>query len=88
MGNCDFKSDNADNKDHSKHDINKGISKANFQLHYVLGKGGYGKVWKVMAKRDNKEYALKEMSKAVIMAKKSITSINYEREILSRIRNS
>ncbi len=88
MGNCDFKSDNADNKDPGKLKIDLGISKANFQMHYVLGKGGYGKVWKVKAKRENKEYALKEMSKAVIMAKKSITSINYEREILSRLRNS
>lgn len=50
-----------------------------------MGKGGYGKVWKVKLKRDNKEYAMKEMSKAVIIAKKSITSIIYEREILSRM---
>jgi len=57
-------------------------------MHYVVGKGGYGKVWKVVSKRNNKEYAMKEMSKAVIMAKKSITSIIYERDILSRLKSS
>jgi hypothetical protein len=36
MGNCDFKKNEPDN--------NAGISKANFQMHYVIGKGGYGKV--------------------------------------------
>ena len=57
-------------------------------MHYVVGKGGYGKVWKVVSKRNNHEYAMKEMSKAVIMAKKSITSIIYERDILSRLKSS
>jgi hypothetical protein len=36
MGNCDFKKSEPTN--------NAGISKVNFQLHYVIGKGGYGKV--------------------------------------------
>ena len=36
-------------------------------------------------KRDNKNYAMKEMSKAVILAKKSVTSINLERELLCRL---
>lgn len=36
MGNCDFKKTEPNN--------NAGISKANFQMHYVIGKGGYGKV--------------------------------------------
>ena len=57
-------------------------------MHYFVGKGGYGKVLKVVSKRNNKEYAMKEMSKAVIMAKKSITSIIYERDILSRLKSS
>jgi len=81
MGNCDFASDNTNNNA-------VGISKANFQLHYILGKGGYGKVWKVQSKKEGKEFAMKEMSKAVILAKKSETSINYERALLSRINHS
>ena len=42
-------------------------------------------MWKVKNKRDNKDYAMKEMSKAVILAKKSVTSINFERELLCRV---
>jgi hypothetical protein len=36
MGNCDFKKNEPENS--------TGFSKANFQMHYVIGKGGYGKV--------------------------------------------
>jgi serum/glucocorticoid-regulated kinase 1/serum/glucocorticoid-regulated kinase 2 len=42
-------------------------------------------VWKVKNKRDNQDYAMKEMSKSVILAKKSVTSINFEKELLSRL---
>jgi hypothetical protein len=37
MGNCDFKKELPST-------TNIGISKVNFQLHYVVGRGGYGKV--------------------------------------------
>jgi hypothetical protein len=37
MGNCDFKAEEPA--------INTlGVSKINFQMHYVIGRGGYGKV--------------------------------------------
>lgn len=36
-------------------------------------------------KRDNHNYAMKEMSKSVILAKKSVTSIIFEKELLSRL---
>ena len=84
MGNCDFTKNQAENTGT--------INKNTFQQHYVVGRGGYGKVylyfiqvWKVKNKRDNKDYAMKEMSKAVILAKKSVTSINFERELLCRV---
>lgn len=79
MGNCDFKKD-----DDLK---NVGISKANFHKHYVIGRGGYGKVWKVKYKKDEKQYAMKEMAKALIIAKRSVTSVLFERDLLSRIKN-
>lgn len=44
-------------------DIDK-INRANFDFHYVIGKGGFGKVWKVQHKKNRKIYAMKEMSKA------------------------
>ena len=50
---------------------------------YIIGKGGFGKVWKVKHKETNNHYALKEMSKLKIIDKKSIKSIKSELELLS-----
>ena len=52
---------------------------------YVVGRGGFGKVWKVMHKKSKKFYAFKEMSKAKIVDKKSERSIQYEKQLLSQI---
>jgi len=41
------------------------ISKSNFLLHYVIGKGGFGKVWKVECTKTKTLFAMKEMSKAL-----------------------
>jgi len=79
MGNYDFKNE--------QEKVPSGISKNNFQRQYPIGRGGYGKVWKVKSKTDDKHYAKKEMSKALIIAKKSVTSVMFERELLSRMRN-
>lgn len=57
----------------------------NFEFLYIIGKGGFGKVWKVYSKRYNKHFALKEMSKAKIIEKRSEKSVKYERELLSKI---
>ena len=58
------------------------LSKNSFEFKYIIGRGGFGKVWKVFSKRFNKIYALKEMSKAKIIDKKSDKSVLYERELL------
>lgn len=42
----------------------RGVLKTNFIFHYVIGKGGFGKVWKVELKKNRVAYAMKEMSKA------------------------
>lgn len=63
------------------------ISKNHFDFMYVIGRGGFGKVWKVYSKKYKKIYAMKEMAKAKIIDKKSESSIKYERELLSKIKH-
>ena len=58
-----------------------------FEFCYVIGKGGFGKVWKIKHKKTQKYYALKEMSKIKIIEKKSEHSINCEREFLTKLYN-
>ena len=61
------------------------VNKNAFQFCYVIGKGGFGKVWKVQYKKTKEIFALKEMSKLKIIDKKSEKSINSEREFLSKL---
>lgn len=49
----------------------------------VIGRGGFGKVWKVERKKFNTHYAMKEMSKARIVNKKSVNSVLNERKLLA-----
>ena len=64
------------------------LNKNNFKFLYVIGKGGFGRVWKIQSKKTNIKYALKEMSKLKIIDKKSEKSINSEREFLSKLNHS
>ena len=61
------------------------VSKNSFEYLSIIGKGGFGKVWKVFEKSKKIQYALKEMSKTKILDKKSEKSVKYERDLLSRI---
>ena len=61
------------------------INRNNFKFLYVIGKGGFGRVWKIQSKKTKNIYALKEMSKLKIIDKKSEKSINSEREFLSKL---
>ena len=58
-------------------------SKNSFEVMYPIGKGGFGKVWKVKCKKTNHIYAMKEMQKAKIVNKKSINSVMNERTLLA-----
>ena len=46
------------------------INKSSFDYISVIGRGGFGKVWKVESKKNNKLYAMKEMSKVKIIDKR------------------
>ncbi len=70
---------NANKKDDGK------VNRALFEYISVIGKGGYGRVWKVLMKKNKKYYALKEMSKAKIIEKKAVSSIIFERDLLSEM---
>ena len=59
------------------------ITRFSFDFIQLIGKGGFGKVWKVYSRKYKNHYAMKEMSKAKIIDKKSEKSIKNERDILS-----
>ena len=65
----------------------------------MIGKGGFGKVWKVELKKTKTIYAMKEMSKAKfknfyfysfnlrVIAKRSVNSVMNERKLLSSLKD-
>jgi serine/threonine kinase 32 len=58
------------------------VSKGHFQYLYAIGKGGFGKVWRVERKKDRHTFAMKEMSKARVLTKRSVSSVLNERKVL------
>ena len=79
MGNCNFKT--AKDKDSAVM-----MSKANFAQVYAVGRGGFGKVWRVESKKTkNDQFAMKEMAKARVITKKSVPSVMNELKLLSKI---
>ena len=58
------------------------LSRNMFKFNYVIGKGGFGKVWQVLYKKTKQPFALKEMSKTKILDKKSEKSINFSKFII------
>ena len=61
------------------------VNKNSFEFIEIIGKGGINIVWKVKMKKNNKIYALKEMSKLKIINTKSVDNILFERDLLSKM---
>ena len=61
------------------------ISKSSFKFLNIIGRGGFGKVWKVYSKKYKSIYAMKEMSKTKIIDKRSENSVKAERNLLERM---
>lgn len=51
------------------------IMRSDFGFLSIIGEGGYGKVWKVEHNKSRNIYAMKEMSKALIVIKKSVENV-------------
>ena len=63
------------------------VNKNYFDFLYIIGRGGFGKVWKVKLKKTNEYFALKEMSKMKIIDRRSEISIMSEKTLLSKLNN-
>lgn len=61
-------------EEYEKEDVHR-ITVNSFNRDYVVGKGGFGKVWKVVEKTTKKIYAMKEMQKVKIISKRSVHSV-------------
>ena len=61
------------------------MTKDDFEFLYIIGKGGFGNVWKVKNKETGKYYALKQMEKAKIIDQNSERNILQERLFLSKM---
>ena len=51
----------------------------------MIGRGGFGKVWKVEQTKEKKLYAMKEMAKARIISKRSVNSVMNEKKFLCQL---
>ncbi|CAD8055876.1 unnamed protein product [Paramecium sonneborni] len=61
--------------------------KSDFALLFVIGRGGFGRVWKAENKKSKQQFAIKEMNKCKIINKKSVSSVMNERYLLSNLRH-
>ena len=62
-----------DDKVEMKKEVKHSI--VDYILDFVIGKGGFGKVWKAKEKKTSKIYAIKEMKKVKVIEKKSVQSV-------------
>ena len=58
------------------------LTKSSFDFINIIGRGGFGKVWKVYSRKYKKVLAMKEMSKSKIIDKRSEKSVKAERDML------
>jgi serine/threonine protein kinase len=79
MGNCNLRVDT--------YDPTVELNKSHFTFQYVIGRGGFGKVWKVVHKKSKQIYAMKEMQKIRVINKRSVHSVMNERKLLAMLKH-
>jgi serine/threonine protein kinase len=79
MGNCNLRVDT--------YDPTIEVNKNQFTFHHVIGRGGFGKVWKVYHKKSKQALAMKEMSKVRVIQKRSVNSVMNERRLLALLKH-
>jgi serine/threonine protein kinase len=77
MGNSEIKTDST----------TSAMNKKDFRLEKVIGRGGFGKVWKAESRKNGRIFAMKEMLKTRIVKKNSVQSVLKERMLLSIIKH-
>jgi serine/threonine protein kinase len=92
MGNCNFKTEyEADNVagklSYQFIKMSLAMTKNHFLFHYVIGRGGFGKVWKVEKKKEKKLYAMKERHKGRVISKRSVNSVMNEKKFLTQLKH-
>lgn len=60
-------------------------NKSFYEFFHPIGKGGYGRVWKVQHKRTLKLFAIKVLSKPKIIDKQFERNIKFERDLLASL---
>ena len=70
---------------HSKPLSQQKINRNSFDFVQILGRGGFGKVWKATHKLTDENYAIKEMIKGRIIDTNNQQNVIDEREILSKL---
>ena len=63
------------------------LFKSDFTIQYLIGKGGFSYIYKTIHKKTHNIYAMKEMSKASIIKRKSIDNIRNELQVLKLLKN-
>ena len=63
------------------------VSTSQFDFQYIIGKGGFSNVWKVIHKKSKIPFALKQISKLKLLSYNSVSNIFSERDILSKLNN-
>ena len=58
-----------------------------FKKIHPIGKGAFGKVWKVVNETTGQVFAMKEMSKSLVYSKKLVASVMNERKFLGVLRH-